>query len=186
MTRETWRVVTGWEDYYEVSSQGRVRSLDRIVYQKNGVNRRIKGRIIKQHYTTNGYPFVHISANGTDGVLLVHRMVGDAFISNPYKFTQINHKDLNKSNNSVDNLEWCTPAQNMAHARANNAIKTLSGSESPVARRVIVFYNNGDLFCRTHTVIEASRITGVDARRISDMAKRGVRNSKYGFIFKYE
>ena len=105
---EEWRTIVGYEGQYEVSSYGRVRSLDRY----DRMNRFWKGRILNLHTGTGGYLFVGLSSNGNEKNYLVHRMVAQAFIPNPDNLPQVNHKDEDKSNNRVDNLEWCTSFYN--------------------------------------------------------------------------
>jgi len=65
------------------------------------------------------YRAIMIYQNGNVKSFSVHRLVAEAFLANPNHYPQVNHKDGNKSNNTVDNLEWCTAQQNMAHARLN-------------------------------------------------------------------
>ena len=110
---EEWRQIEGYEGYYEVSNLGNIRSVDRVVPQKNNCVKAIHGRLIRQstHYKT-GYKSVMLSKNGVHKRLSVHRLVGKAFLPNPDNLPEINHKDENKANNSVDNLEWCDHSYN--------------------------------------------------------------------------
>lgn len=113
---EEWRSIKGFEGYYEVSNLGRVRSLDRYVTCNNGVNvynRFKKGVILKTGVKGGGYLFVGLHKDGCKTIEpSVHRLVAEAFIPNPENLPEVNHKDENKTNNSVDNLEWCTRAYN--------------------------------------------------------------------------
>ena len=95
---EKWKVIAGGD--YAVSSNGRVWSF-------------LRKKILKPNYALKGYARVRIHGER----VLVHRLVGEAFIDNPENKPHINHKDLNKRNNMVSNLEWCTAAENNAHAR---------------------------------------------------------------------
>ena len=108
MTEEIWRPVMGYEGFYEVSNQGRVRSVDR--YDNNNHFR--KGELMNLFYGC-GYLRVIFSKNGIVKKHLVHRLVAQAFIPNPLSLPQVNHIDENKSNNNVDNLEWCTAKYNI-------------------------------------------------------------------------
>lgn len=111
MDDEQWRTIDGFPEY-EVSSYGNVRSKDRIVTRK-GYPSRIKGVQLKQFYS-RGYMRVALY-NGNRSSrkqFLVHRLVAGAFIPNPLNKEYINHKDENKLNNMVDNLEWCTAKYN--------------------------------------------------------------------------
>lgn len=112
MTEEEWRPIKGYEGLYEVSSFGRVRSLDRYVKTGYGSYRLHKGKVLSPGKDKDGYLSVHLFCNGKVHKRLVHRLVAQAFIPNPDNLPMINHKDEDKTNNSVDNLEWCTAKYN--------------------------------------------------------------------------
>lgn len=101
---EQWRPVNGYENY-EVSNLGRVKSLN---YNHTG-----KEKILKPLKERNGYLRVNLCRDGKMKRFLIHRLVAIAFISNPEGLEQINHKDENKSNNVVENLEWVSRWDNM-------------------------------------------------------------------------
>ena len=113
MTEEIWRPVVGYEGLYEVSSYGRVRSLDRYVKSKSESYRLTKGKVLSGSITKDGYVRCLIKVNGVGRSYFVHRLVAETFIPNPDNLPQINHKDEDKTNNRVDNLEWCDPKYNM-------------------------------------------------------------------------
>lgn len=112
---EVWKPIKGYEGSYEVSNLGNVRSLDRYAYSERWKgNRLIKGHILKPSKTTNGYLRLELTnKEGKGKKYMVHILVAEAFILNPNKYEQINHKDENKSNNDVSNLEWCTAKYNI-------------------------------------------------------------------------
>ena len=115
---EIWRDVKGYEGLYQVSNLGRVKSLDREVdiYNKNNkkIHKRIiKGKALKYGGNTLGYINVALYKDGVLKRIYVHRLVAEAFISNPNNYPCINHIDENKENNNVDNLEWCTVKYNI-------------------------------------------------------------------------
>lgn len=114
MTEEIWRPIEGYEGLYEVSSYGRVRSLDRY----DRMNHFRKGRIMKQSYNGNGYLTVDLCLNGKVKKYLGHRLVAQVFIKNPCNLPQINHIDEDKSNNRVENLEWCDAKYNTNYGTA--------------------------------------------------------------------
>ena len=110
---EKWLPVVGYEGYYEVSNMGKIKSLNRIIMRKNGHSQTIRERGIKPSIDKEtGYYKVALCKNGQQISYCVHRLVALSFIPNPYNLPYINHKDENKLNNNVNNLEWCTPTHN--------------------------------------------------------------------------
>lgn len=114
---EEWRDIPGFEEIYQVSNKGRVRSLNRISYNSYGMPRKLKGRLMKLHLNVYGYYDVGLSnAAGKNGnIYKVHRLVALAFIPNPDNLPQVNHKNGIKTDNNVKNLEWCTNAYNVKY-----------------------------------------------------------------------
>ena len=98
-----------------MSSHGRVRSLDRIVERKGRGTLFIKGRILTQSDNTHGYMKVNLTKHDQKRTFKVHRLVAIHFLDNPNNLPCVNHKDENKLNNNVDNLEWCTKAYNNSY-----------------------------------------------------------------------
>ena len=116
---EEWRPVAGYEDIYEVSNYGRVRSLDRVIMRCDGKKMPLKGTFLKPIPERNGYLRVDLSRaeNGkiTSKRHYIHRLVAIAFIPNPLGLPEINHKDEDKTNNHVENLEWCDRSFNCSY-----------------------------------------------------------------------
>ena len=121
--KQIWKSIKGYEDLYEISNCGAVRSLTRVVAGKNNSLRTLKGRILKPH-EYRGYLTVELSKDGDSKKFKIHRLVAEAFVQNVNNLPQVNHKDENKLNNRADNLEWCTPAYNSGYGtrveRANS------------------------------------------------------------------
>lgn len=113
---EEWRPVIGYEGLYEVSSLGRVRSLDKYVKGKG--YRLHKGKVLSPTKNKNGYLKVNLHCNGKRKTITVHRLVAQAFIPNPDNLPQVNHRDEDKTNNRVENLEMCDVKYNLSYGTA--------------------------------------------------------------------
>lgn len=116
---EAWEIIPGWEGRYEVSSLGRVRSVTRVIRLRNGSTRIAEGVVLKQRVYKEGYFVVTFKDGGKSYMQLPHRLVALAFIPNPQNLRTVNHKDGNKLNNVVENLEWMTHSENLIHASEN-------------------------------------------------------------------
>ena len=122
-TEEVWKDVKGYEGIYKVSNFGKVKSLDREVAPNNRVPYWRKGKICKQSKSNLGYMTVGFTVNNVKVNKYVHRLVAEAFITNMNDYPQVNHIDCDKTNNKIDNLEWCTNSQNHIHASKNGLNK---------------------------------------------------------------
>ncbi len=112
---EIWKPVVGYEGYYEVSLNGIVRGIERMIVTKAGL-RTFKRKILKKRINNCGYAEVRLSKNGKKATGFIHVLIAKAFLPNPYNKPQVNHLNGIKSDNCIDNLEWCTQAENMRHA----------------------------------------------------------------------
>lgn len=130
-TKEIWKPAEGYENFYQVSNYGRVKSIDRTETCKDGVVRFRKGKVLKPHQNYNGYLWVSFCTNDIRKKKKIHRLVAQCFIPNPDGKPQVNHIDGDKHNNHVDNLEWVTPKENAHHAIENNLTTLLRGEKSP-------------------------------------------------------
>lgn len=110
---EIWKSIQGYEELYEVSNLGNVRSLDRVIKSRHNGTTIRKGRVLTPFYEEKkGYYQVRLSKNGKNKTFRIHRLVALAFLENPFNYTDVNHKDEVKTNNKVNNLEWCTRKYN--------------------------------------------------------------------------
>ena len=113
MKNEVWKTYPEF-DFIQGSSLGRVRTIDRVVSNGKGT-RLVKGRVLKQQLDKDGYLYVLFKVNGKTVARKVHRIVAQTFIPNPDNLPQANHKDCDRTNNNVKNLEWCTASYNMQY-----------------------------------------------------------------------
>lgn len=118
---EIWKDIIGYEGLYQVSSLGRVRSLDKY----DSMNRFYEGRILKLFADRLGYLSVVLYSNSKRKHYLVHRLVAEAFIHNPDNLPQVNHKDENPSNDNVENLEWCDGKYNVNYGTRIDRIRDI-------------------------------------------------------------
>lgn len=123
---EIWKDVVGYENIYEVSDIGRIRTKEnKVTYTTKHGERKWKQRILKQKTSKDGNKRVILWKDGKEETWLVHRLVAFAFLEQPNNGENIvNHIDGDKTNNIVENLEWCTSKENNNHAFDNSLIKT--------------------------------------------------------------
>lgn len=109
---QEWRPIPNYEGIYEVSNFGNVRSLDRVVNGRSGGYSKIKGKTLTPIKNCGGYLRVNLCSERGRKAEFVHRLVAKAFIENFDNLPEVNHKDENKENNNVENLEWCDSKYN--------------------------------------------------------------------------
>ena len=110
-----WKPIKNYSEFYEISSDGRVKSKDRIIFDKNGLKLRLnKSKEISPRIGL--YKMVGLNKNRIQTQVSIHRLVAIAFIENPLNKPQVNHIDGDKMNNNVLNLEWVTASENIKHA----------------------------------------------------------------------
>ena len=123
MNEEIWRPIVGYEGLYEVSNTGQVKSFDRYVKYSNGRIHLHKGKVLSPIKDRDGYLQVNLCYSGRINSIKVHRLVAQAFIPNPDNLPQVNHRDEDKSNNRVDNLEWCTAKYNNNYGTRKDKVR---------------------------------------------------------------
>jgi len=123
---EQWRDIGGYEGVYQVSDHGRVR--------RTGRGRGAKvGRILRPSLS-RGYPHVQLYMHQQQDTRRIHRLVAEAFLPNPRGCEDVNHKNGDKADNSVDNLEWCTRSENHRHAFRTGIRKRQVGEDASGAK----------------------------------------------------
>ena len=169
-----WRDIKGYEGKYQVSNLGEIKSLK---YAQMDLQ-----RILKPHITARGYYSIFLCKNGKKEAMTVHRVVAKTFIDNPLGLPQVNHKDGNKLNNKVDNLEWVTAKQNTEHAWENGLKK--GGECLYNTQPVYQFDLNMGFIKKYNTQAEAEKITGIHQGDISRCCNKK-RNKAGGFIWMF-
>lgn len=164
---EIWKDIKGYEGLYQVSNYGRVKSLSRLKKNFN-VNTKTMDAIIlpekirKPQLTRYGYYRIGLTKNSKQIYYSVHRLVAEAFIPNPDNLPQINHKDENKTNNEVTNLEWCTAKYNGNYGARNKRVGEKQYKQ-------IKCIETGTIY---KSLTEASKSTGLSMGNISSVCNR--------------
>ena len=142
---EIWKPIKGYEGLYLISNLGRIKSLDRTVYQLH----------------KDGYARVGLHKNGEMKTYSVHRLVGEHFLEKKPGKDYINHLDCNKANNNVNNLEWCTQSENIQYAYDNRT------KIPPHQKKVSQYDMTGNLIQVWESMAEAARSLGLQQPNIS-------------------
>ena len=148
----------------------------------------VKGdRLLKPYKCSNGYLQVKLTSNGCTKGELVHRLVAKAFIPNPNNLAQINHKDEDRTNNRVENLEWCDQSYNMNYGTGNLKRKEkLEYRESPWnSKKVLQFTLENVLVREWNSTMEIERVLGYKNTNIGSCC-RGKTTQAYGYIWRYK
>ena len=170
---EEWKDIEEYEGLYQVSNLGRVKSL----YWNNE-------RIMKTAKDKDGYLLVNLYKNKKGKSYLVHRLVAMAFIPNPNNLPEVNHKDEDKTNNNVDNMEWCGRKYNINYG---TGIERRSEKQKTAQRCIPVYQYtlDGKFIAEYLSIHEVERQTGYFNGHISNCCN-GKRKTAYGFIWRYK
>lgn len=167
--KEEWKDIKGYEGIYQVSNLGKVRSLP-----GKSKTRCYKGKELKLTVTSIGYLSVSLSRK----TYKVHRLVAETFIINKNNYPCVNHIDEDKTNNNVNNLEWCTYKQNNNHGTRNMRISQNEG------RKIIQYDLQGNMIKKWNSSAQAARHYGVKRWTISGCCA-GRQHTSCGFIWRY-
>lgn len=185
---EVWKPVAeeGFEEFYEVSNFGRIRSVDRVVESKRGPLN-YKGRIISTSLNDDGYPSFNFCYAGKKKNVKVHQVVAKVFIPNPNNHPEVNHKDEVKTNNHVDNLEWCTREYNMRYGTGLERMKNHPNQKKRYTESKVPIIGvkiNDESIMRFESISEAGR-NGFKRRNLWS-ALNGSDASHKGYVWCYE
>ena len=159
-----WKTIEGFEDY-EISSDGQVYS-----HKSN--------KILSPNKSKKGYLQVSLYNNGKERKKLIHRLVAEAFITNPDNLPEVNHIDENKHNNNISNLEWCTRLYNMNYGTRNK--KASEALSKPIA----AYTKSGELVAEYPSLTAAAEAMRVTSVAICNCLTGRAKTSA-GYIWKY-
>ena len=167
---EKWKNIKDLKGYYQISEDGRVRSVDRDIPNHWGSMSHFKGKERVPSIDKCGYKMVSLKKQGVMRGMLIHRLVAEAFIPNPENKPCINHINGDKLDNRVENLEWCTHAENIRHSYNTGLKKKQKGELNPSAK-----LTDSDIRCirlSNAPVTELSEIYGVSIGVIYNIKAR--------------
>ena len=173
---EIWKEIKGFP-YYEVSNMGNVRSIDRVVTKKNNVKANIKSIQLTPQISAKGYVCVPLYKNHKIKMARIHRLVAKEFIPNPNNLPQVNHIDGIKTNNCVENLEWCDNRHNQLHAMKLGLINR--------SKKVTQLSIDGEPIKQWNSILEASKTLHIDNSHIGQVCC-GKRKTAGGYKWKCE
>lgn len=188
---EIWKDIPEWEGFYQASTFGRVRSVDRVLMTQNSHGflspRKHKGKIISPNTNNRGYLYLCLCKdNNHHWFDKVHRLIAMTFLPNPNHLSDVNHKDGDKLNNKVDNLEWCSHSENQKHAlRTGLNIKPYAAGRykkavlqiDPITKNVIAEF---DSITAATLYFGKTNITNIGS------VLNGRHKIAYGFEWKYK
>lgn len=180
MEKEIWKDIKGYEGLYQVSNLGRVRSMDRY----DSLKHFRKGRILKQQLF-RGYLYVGLSKNGKVKYCRVHRLVAEAFIPNPNNYPCINHKSEIKTQNNVENLEFCDIAYNNTYNGRSKRIGLKTINHPRLSKAVLQIDLDGNIIAEFPSVNEIHRQFGFSIGNISYCCN-GKMKSAYGYRWSFK
>ena len=183
---EEWRPAVGYEGLYEVSNYWRIFSLKKVVRSKHN-STQVKNERMMHCVNKCGYYGVQMSKNGMHRLESVHRVVALAFIPNPNDYPQVNHKDENKWNNCVNNLEWCTSKYNNSYGTLNKRRRLIFLNDERRSKPVLQYTMDNVFVAEYPSAAEASRVTGLSKSIIKNVcARRPNQYSAGGYKWKYK
>lgn len=179
--KEIWKDIEGWGGMYQVSNMGRVKSLERTVWNGRGYYKTVHERILKPKKDKDGYLQVQLWKEGKCKWYKIHRLVSQAFLANPQNLPEVNHINEIKSDNHVDNLEWVTCKENLNHGTRNQRI-----SEKK-SKPVIAINKVSGLIMYWNSAKEASRVLGIAKSHICNCLKGRAKSAgNFYWYYAYE
>jgi len=185
MVEEIWKPIRGYDGNYVVSNLGRVGSIARDVDNHTGVIHK-PFRILKSRIDLKGYVRVYLSDNKKSKFVSVHRLVAKAFIPNPQNKPQVNHISGIKSQNNVENLEWCTNSENQLHAYKLGLNRVTGRAGRPKRPVLQIDLSTNEVINEYPSIADASRAIGYCNTSNIGSCCRGLRNHVGGYKWIYK
>ena len=172
---EIWKDIKGYEGYYQISNRGRVKSLARKVKYQN-TTRELKEKIKSTFISSNGYERVELSKDNSNKKYNIHRLVADAFIPKIENKEFVNHINGIKTDNRVENLEWCSQSENELHAYRTGLAKNSEKQRKAVSeyakenrvKPIIQLGIDGSFIKEWKSAVKASEILKIGNKTISN------------------
>ena len=183
MKKEYWKPVVGYEGLYEVSNWGRVKSIDKIInHYPSGKSIR-RGKLISLHNDGNGYLTVCLCKNGISKSYKVHRLVAEAFIPNPNNYPCVNHRNEIKTDNRVENLEYCSYSYNNTYGtRLQKVSEKMTNGK--LSKPVLQYTLDGQFVREWPSTMECER-NGFNHSAVAACCRGKLKNYK-GFLWEYK
>ena len=169
--QEIWKDIKGYQGLYQVSNLGRIKSIKRNIF-------------LKAHTNSKGYLVVSLSKNNSLSTYRIHRLVAETFIPNLENKPQVNHINGIKSDNRIDNLEWCTNSENQKHAFKNGLQKSVVGNSNPNSKEILQFSLSGQLIKKWDSLYDIYNTLGISRSSIWRCCT-GKYKKSHNFIWKY-
>lgn len=182
---EIWKDIYGCDGFFQVSNLGNVRVLEHVHHCRRNRSFLIRGRTLPKVKMNTGYLGAHIRRNNRPKLVNIHRLVAQAFIPNPQNKPTVNHIDFDRKNNRVDNLEWCTHAENNSHSRNSGRPRKVPKVTTALYKPVLQLDLEGRVIKRYASIKQADRETGIPSTIIVRCAKGKLKATK-GFKWCYE
>ena len=176
---EEWRTIPGYSGFYEASTHGRIRSLDRMETCKNGQRRKRKGKTIKSFPDNDDYYHVKLFKGKGPKNFLTHRLVALTFIPNAKELPQVNHINEIITDNHVSNLEWVTPKENINHGTGTERM-AITNSKPVIARHV----HTGETLTFS-SIKEAGESEYKFDRGTVSKCCNGIENTHKGYVWRF-
>lgn len=181
--QEIWKPVKDWENLYEISNYGVIR---RIYYDEKKYKHKVElPYYIKPRYDKDGYIRYSLCNGSKMKQVFAHREVAKVFLENPNNYPMINHKDCNRENNFVENLEWCSAKYNVNYCQKLGRLKAPKEEKHYNSKVVEQYDLNGNLIATYNGTGHASRTLGILSSHIRECCRNKMKTYK-GYIWKYK